>query len=117
MASRKPLVLGADGLPQQLQSGDTTPLHAKFTGTLTAVPAISLGQTQTQTVPMTALATGDTLAVAEDISWVFAGSLPNGINVAQVRVTAPNVVTIDFTSSALILLQTVSVGMRVTAHR
>ena len=117
MASLKPVVLGPDGLLQRLQPGDTTSLHAKFTGTLTSVPAISLGQTQSLVVPMAPVITGDALVVGEDISWVFAGSLPGGLNVAQVRVTSPTAVTIDFTSSALLSLQTISVGMRVTAHR
>jgi hypothetical protein len=117
MASRKPVVLGPDGLAQQLQPGDTTTIHAKFTGTLTSVPAISLGQTQSLVVSMAPIVPGDALVVGEDISWVFAGPLPGGVNVAQVRVTSVTAVTIDFTSSALLSLQTISVGMRVTAHR
>ncbi len=91
--------------------------HAKFTGALTTVPAISLGQTQTLVVPMSPVVAGDALVPGEDISWVFSASLPQGINVAQVRATAAAAVTIDFTSSALLSLQSVTVGMRVTAHR
>lgn len=116
MAVRKPIVVGADGLPQQLQAGDTLPSHAKFTGTTSTAFAISLGATQTMTMTVTPVVSGDVLAAGEDVSIQPNAALPQGINIAWHYVPAQNQVAIGFTSSALInTSQTIS--WRVTAHR
>ena len=117
MAPRKPLVLGGDGLAQQLQSADTIAgPHAKFTGTTTTPFSISLGGTQTMTLTVAPVVTGDVLAVGEDITVQPTAALPGGINIAFAFVSATNQVAIGFTSSALISLSQ-SVAWRVTAHR
>lgn len=116
MAVRKPLVVGADGLPQQLQAGDSLPTHAKFTGTTTTPFSLSLGGTQSMTLSVSPVAAGDSLAAGEDINVQPTGALPNGVNIAYAFVSAANVVTIAFTSSALISVSQ-SIGWRVTAFR
>lgn len=116
MAIRKPLVIGADGLSQQLQTADSLGTHAKFTGTTTTAFSISLGSTQTMTLTVSPAVLGDSLAVGEDITVQPTAALPNGINIAFAFVSAANQVAIGFTSSALISLSQ-SVAWRVTAHR
>lgn len=103
-------------MPQQLQAGDTLPTHAKFTGTTTTAFAISLGATQTMTLTVAPVITGDVLAAGEDISLQPNGPLPGGINMAWYYVPAQNQVAIGFTSSALINVSQ-SISWRVTAQR
>ncbi|WP_158810264.1 hypothetical protein [Beijerinckia sp. L45] len=117
MTQRRPLVIGPDGLSQQLQAGDTTSVHGKFTGTSTFGFSISLGQTQTSTLAVTPAVSGDSLAAGEDISLMPTAALPAGINIAFFFVSATNTVTIGFTSSALITLSSTTISWRVTAHR
>jgi len=116
MAVRKPVVIGSDGLPQQLQAGDTLPSHAKFTGTTTTAFAISLGATQTMVLTVAPVITGDVLAAGEDISLQPNGALPQGINMAWYFVSGQNQVSIGFTSSSLINVAQ-SISWRVTAQR
>ena len=119
MASRKPVVLGPDGLAQQLQSGDTTTIHAKFTGTITP-PALALLGSSTVTVAgLTPLVQGDALAAGETITLhINQGStLPTGMVVSfEPQVTAPNTVTVKI--AALVALSAGSaVPVTVVAHR
>lgn len=67
MASRKPLVLGADGLPQQLQSADTLPVTVttNANGTAYAYPDGSIEQFAKLT-----LANGT-------VTWTFPIPFPN----------------------------------------
>lgn len=116
MALRKPVVIGPDGLPQQLQAGDTLPTHAKFTGTTTTAFAIALGATQTMTLTVTPVVAGDSLAAGEDISVQPTTALPQSINLAWWYVSGPNQVALGFTSGALINVSQ-SISWRVTAHR
>lgn len=90
--------------------------HAKFTGTTTTAFSISLGGTQTMSLTVAPIVTGDSLAAGEDITVQPTAALPNGVNIAFSYVTATNTVAIGFTSSALIALSQ-SVAWRVTAHR
>lgn len=119
MATRLPLVIGADGLPQQLQSGDTiaTNAHAKFTATMTTPLTISLGATQTVTLAVSPVAVGDSLAAGEDISVQPTAAIPSGINLAWWYVSGTNQVALGFTSSSIISLPSPSIAFRVTAHR
>ncbi len=117
MVARKPLVVGSDGLPQQLQSTDTLAgPHAKFTGTTNLAFTINLGATQTVTLPVSPVVAGDSLAAQEDISIQPTGALPGGINLAYAYASATNTVTIGVTSSSLLTVSQ-SVSWRVTAHR
>lgn len=118
MVLRKPVVIGGDGLPQQLQAADTIAgPHAKFTGTLTTALTISLGTTQTVTLAVSPVVAGDSLAAGEDISVQPTAAIPGGINLAWWYVSGPNQVALGFTSSALISLPSPSIPFRVTAHR
>lgn len=116
MAARKALVLGADGLPQQLQAGDTLSTHAKFTGTTSTAFSISLGQTQVMTLTVTPAVVGDVLAAQDAITLQPAADLPAGINIAWAYPSAANTVRIGFTSSALISVAQ-TVAWTVVAHR
>lgn len=117
MAVRKPLVLGADGLPQQLQSTDSTGTHAYFTGSSTSMPAISLGGTTYITLPVTPVTTGDSLAIGEKVDAVASVDLPNGVAFASVRVSAVNTVRLGFVSTAVLSLTTLTIAWTITAHR
>lgn len=118
MVGRKPVVIGADGLPQQLQAGDTiSGPHGKFTGTMTTALTISLGATQTVTLAVSPVLTGDSLAAGEDISVQPTAAIPGGINLAWWFVSGTNQVALGFTSSAVISLPSPSIAFRVTAHR
>jgi len=116
MAIRKPLVVGADGLSQQLQAADSLGIHAKFTGQTTTPFSISLGATQTMLLTVTPAVAGDSLAAGEDVTVQPTAALPNGVNIAFSYVSATNQVAIGFTSSALISLSQ-TVNWRVTSHR
>lgn len=118
MAARKPIVIGSDGLPQQLQSADNiSGPHAKFTGTMTTGLVINLGATQTVTLTVFPVVTGDSLAAGEDISVQPTAAIPAGINLAWWYVSGTNQVAIGFTSSQIISLPSPSIAFRVTAHR
>lgn len=119
MAVRKPLVIGADGLSQQLQASDTIAngSHAKFTGTMTTALTISLGATQTVTLAVSPVVAGDSLAAGEDISVQPTAAIPGGVNLAWWYVSGANQVALGFTSSALLSLPNPSIPFRVTAHR
>ncbi len=115
MAARKPLVLGGDGLSQQLQPGDTTGINAFFTGTA-ALPALTLLiTTGTSTVTVTPAVAGDSLAVGEVITVVPTSALPAGLNISYAVATATNTVQIGFTATLAISLT--SQSWRVCAHR
>ncbi|MGE8128987.1 hypothetical protein ACQKQD_18600 [Methylobacterium sp. NPDC080182] len=117
MVLRKPVVIGGDGLPQQLQAGDTiSGPHAKFTGTTSTAFAIALGGTQTMTLTVTPVVAGDVLAAGEDVTIQPNSALPQGINIAWHYVPAQNQVAIGFTSGSLINVSQ-SISWRVTAHR
>lgn len=91
--------------------------HAKFTGTLTTALSISLGATQTVTLNVSPIVTGDSLVAGEDISVQPTAAIPGGINLAWWYVSGTNQVALGFTSSALISLPSPSIPFRVTAHR
>ena len=65
---------------------------------------------------MTPAVAGDILAAGEDVNVQPTAALPNGVNIAYAYVSAANVVTIAFTSSALISAPA-TVAWRVTAFR
>lgn len=118
MAARKPLVIGADGLSQQLQATDTiSGPHAKFTGTMSTPLTISLGATQTVTLSVSPVVAGDSLAIGEDISVQPTAAIPGGLNLAWWFVSGANQVALGFTSSAVVSLPSPSIPFRITAHR
>ncbi|GBU19362.1 MULTISPECIES: hypothetical protein [Methylobacterium] len=116
MAIRKPLVVGSDGLPQQLQAADTLNISARFTATAT-VPAIALLGTTSITFTVVPAITGDALAVGEPIDVYATGAdLPAGLVIGQARVVAANSVKLTlYAILALSLAQ--AVAFTVVAHR
>lgn len=115
MAARKPLVIGADGLPQQLQAGDTVNASVFFTGTAN-LPALTLllGSGIT-TVVVTPKIAGDVLAAGECITVTPTAPLPAGLNIAYALVTAANTVQIGV--SASVAISGAPMTWTVAAHR
>ncbi|WP_449411115.1 hypothetical protein [Methylobacterium komagatae] len=109
MAARKPIVIGADGLPQQLQAGDTiSGPHAFFTGSAN-LPAITLliGN-GTSTFAVTPRVTGDVLVAGEPIVVSPGVALPAGLNIAYAIVTGQNTVQIAFSAAVAITVSSVA---------
>ena len=119
MAVRKSLVLGGDGLPQQLQSGDSLGVHAYFSGTITPPAIALLGSSPVTVTALTPAVAGDTLAANEKITLhINAGyTLPAGMIVSfEPQVTATNTVTVKL--AALVALSAgTAVPVTIIAHR
>jgi hypothetical protein len=115
MAQRKPVVVGADGIFQQLQAGDTLPTHAFFTGTANLPALTILLGNGTSTVTVTPRLAGDVLAAGEPICVTPSAALPAGLNIAYALVTDTNKVVIGF--SAAVAISGASMGWTVVALR
>ena len=115
MALRKPLVVGADGLSQQLQAGDTVGANAFFVTPATALPTLTALGSSTLVMSVTPAAVGDNLAKGEVITVVPDSALPGGLNVAYVLASALNQITIGF--SAVVSITGSNRTWTVVAHR
>ena len=119
MAVRKPIVLGADGLPQQLQSADSTGTHARFTGTITPPVLSAFTAAPVPVNNLTPAVTGDSLAVGETVTLhINAGSsLPNTMVVSyEPQVTATNTVSVKLLALVALSAGT-AVPVTILAHR
>lgn len=115
MAARKALVLGADGLPQQLQASDTLNCNVFFTGAA-LLPALTLLiGSGISTVTVSPKLTGDVLVPGDCITVTPASALPAGLNISYAVVTANNTIQIGFTAAVAIAGS--SMSWTVVAHR
>ena len=115
MAACKPLVLGADGLPQQLQSADTTGINAVFSGTATT-PVLAVLGSQDITVTVAPAVSGDALVAGEHVSVTMPSNLPAGLAISGVRAASATTVVIRLIAVVAVTTGT-SVTWSVTAHR
>jgi hypothetical protein len=109
MAPRKPIVIGVDGLQQQLQAGDTIAgPHAFFTGSAN-LPAITLlVGNGISTVTVAPRVQGDVLVPGEPITVTPAIPLPAGLNIAYAIATGPLTVQIAFSAAVAITVSSVA---------
>ena len=116
MTIRKPLVFGADGLAQQLQSGDTLNTNAKFTSASTALPTIALLGSQDITITVVPAITGDALAAGEAVTVAMPANMPAGLVIGGIRASATNTVVIRLFATVAFSLGT-AVVWTVVAQR